>query len=79
MIKLTKEQAIIITGFTGTMCCKFDEFHADVEKRLKRPVQTIEFGFNWKSIKEAYRDDFMKLIGTKIVFEDAAEAVEDEE
>ena len=42
--KLTKEQAVIISGFTGILCGEFSDFHADVEKRLGRGVQTFEFG-----------------------------------
>jgi hypothetical protein len=60
---LTLEQMLIISGFTTTLCCKFDDFHADVEKRLGRPVFTHEFPSLASTIREAYREDFMKLIG----------------
>jgi hypothetical protein len=65
MQKLTKEQAIVITGFTGVMACKsFSDFHGDVEKLLGRPVFTHEFGnteFS-KLIKELYKSDFMDMV-----------------
>lgn len=63
MNKLTKEQAIIITGFTGCTCCNFSDFHADVEKRYGRPIFTHEFGDTRFSeiIMELYRHDFMLL------------------
>lgn len=61
---LTLEQKIIISGFTKTLCCSFDDFHADVEKRLGRSVQSMEFPSLAPVIQEAYREDFMKLIGT---------------
>ena len=63
MQPLTKEQAIVLTGFTGIMMLKdFSKFHEDVEKRLGRPVFTHEFVDCAKEIKEAYRADFEKLV-----------------
>ena len=65
MQKLTKEQAIVITGFTGVMACKsFSDFHGDVEKLLGRPVFTHEFGnteFS-KLLKELYKPDFIEMV-----------------
>ena len=65
MEKLTLEQAIIMTGVTGVLCCKFSDFHKDVEKRMDRPVFTHMFGDKdfAKDIKDLYREDFLKLIG----------------
>ena len=65
MQKLTKEQAIVITGFTGIMACKsFSDFHGDVEKRLGRPVFTHQFANEelTEEIKEAYRADFIDMV-----------------
>ncbi|ADP02551.1 hypothetical protein [Cronobacter phage EspYZU12] len=61
---LTKEQALIITGFTGILCCPFNLFHEDVEKRLGRSVWTHEFGSKEFSaeLKDVYREDFMATI-----------------
>ena len=64
VLELTQEQKLIVTGFTKTLCCSFDDFHADVEKRLGRSVQSMEFPSLAPLIQEAYREDFMKLIGT---------------
>lgn len=63
MSKLTKEQAIIFSGFTGILCGSFSDFHKDVEKRLGRPVWTHEFANKdvVEEIKEAYREDFMEM------------------
>ena len=64
MQQLTKEQAIILTGFTGIgMVQNTSDFHEDVERRLGRPVFTHEFADPHGEIKEAYRADFEKLIG----------------
>lgn len=59
--QLTKEQAIIITGYTGILCGEWSDFHADVEKRLNRGIQTFEFGIQsfWNELKEIYREDFI--------------------
>ncbi len=62
MGRLTKEQAIILTGFTGVLCCKFGDFHEDVEKKLGEPITTLGFGLRAKEIKELYREDFLKII-----------------
>ena len=60
---LTKEQAIVLTGFTGRTCCKFSDFHADVEKRLGHRVLTHEFADKdmMEKIKSLYLQDFMIL------------------
>lgn len=63
MKKLTEEQALVLTGFTDTLMVDFSKFHADVEKRLGRPVMTHEFPKLRVAIKEAYRADFMRLVG----------------
>lgn len=67
---LTKEQAIILTGFTGIMMGPFSDFHEAVEKKLGRSIWTHEFGSEeiWVEIKKAYTEDFknMQPIGTAI-------------
>lgn len=63
-MKLTKEQAIIITGFTGITATDFGTFHEDVEKRLGCPVWTHQFAdkeFSNK-IKDLYREDFLSIV-----------------
>jgi hypothetical protein len=61
--KLTEEQAIIITGVTGIICIKFSKFHADVEKRLNRPVFIHEFANTVFAleIKKMYLPDFKSI------------------
>jgi hypothetical protein len=62
--KLTLEQGIILTGFTGITCCKFSDFQGDVEKRLGHPVWTHQFGDKEfaEKIRELYKEDFLKLV-----------------
>jgi len=62
MKQLTKEQALVIMGFTGVTTVDFGEFHEDVERRLGHPVMTHQFPALKDKIKEAYRENFMKLI-----------------
>jgi len=67
MSKLTLNQAIVITGYTGFLACSFSDFHGDVEKRMGKPVWTHEFGskeFKDK-LQEIYRDDFVSMCLTE--------------
>ena len=65
MDRLTKEQAVVITGFTGILACDFSDFHAEVEARLGRPVWTHQFGdkdFAENTIKPLFEEDFLKIV-----------------
>lgn len=61
MQKLTKQQAIIISGYTGILCCAFTDVHQEIEKRLGRPVFTHEIPNLNEEIKEAFKLDFIAL------------------
>ncbi len=63
MTPLTVDQAVVISGYTGFLCCNFSELHADVEKRLGYPVWTHQFSGNEmrERLKEIYRDDFIAM------------------
>ena len=65
MSKLTKEQAIIITGFTGLSACYINDFLQDLESRLGEPVYTHQLGDKdfMDKVKELYRKDFESLCG----------------
>jgi hypothetical protein len=68
MKKLTKEQAIIISAYTGFLICDFGDMHAEVEKRVGRPVWTHEFGnkqFADVTVRELFKDDFVALAPEK--------------
>lgn len=67
MQKLTKEQGIVLSGFTGITCCNFSDLHEDAEKRLGHPVWTHQFGNKEfaDKVKELYRKDFMFLVGAE--------------
>ena len=62
--KLTKEQALIITGFTGILCGEYNDFHKDAEKRLGRGIYSHEFAekkFWSETIKPMYEKDFIEI------------------
>lgn len=61
MEKLTKQQAIIISGYTQYLCCEFSDLHNEIEKRLNRPVFTHELPRLSDDIQAAFKDDFLAL------------------
>lgn len=68
MKQLDLDQAIVISAYTGIMCCNFSDMHAEVEKRLGRPIFTHEFASKRlfdHEIKPAFKDDFLALCNLK--------------
>lgn len=64
-MKLTKEQALIISGYTMVLCCKFSDLHKEIEKRLGHPVWTHQLGdekFVDENVKPAFKDDFLAML-----------------
>ena len=64
MKPLDLDQAVVISAYTGIMCCMFSDMHSEVEKRLGRPVFTHEFASKklWEDkIMPAFKDDFLAL------------------
>lgn len=68
MKKLTKEQGIILTGYTGRLCCNFADFHEDAEKRLGRAVFTHEFADKdfAANLQALYKDDFLAIMPEEV-------------
>ena len=64
MQRLTKEQAIIISGYTGVLCCEhFSELHKDIEQRIGQSIGTIGLGMISKeNYQKMYKKDFMNLV-----------------
>lgn len=60
---MTKHETILITAFTGILCCEISDFHAFVEQRIGQPVWTHEMGSPafWAEIRDAVRDEFLSL------------------
>ena len=63
MQKLTKEQAIIISAYTGYTACDFSDMHYAVQQKLGREVFTHEFANTavMEKIQEAFREDFLAI------------------
>lgn len=62
-MRLTKEQAAIITAYTGVMAGPWEDFHEYAEKLLGRPVWSHEFAFEplVKELKEKSKEDFIAI------------------
>jgi hypothetical protein len=60
---MTKNEAIIVMGYTGVSMVNFEDFHGDVEKRLGYPIWTHQFADRdlMEKVQEAYKEDFIKL------------------
>jgi hypothetical protein len=65
MNALTKEQALVISAYTGFLVVNdFSDLHEYVEKVMERPVWTSEFankGF-MEELREKLKPEFLKLI-----------------
>jgi hypothetical protein len=61
--KLTKEQAVIITAYTGIGCCQFGDFHEYAEKLLGQPIWTHMFSNEkvWEDLKEKSKESFLSI------------------
>lgn len=63
MQKLTKEQAAIISAYTGILCGSFSDMHEYAERKLGRPILTHEFASpeTNQKLQDASRDDFLSI------------------
>ncbi len=64
MQKLTKEQAVIISAYSGILCAdSFGCVHEYIEKLLRRPVMTHELADKELNdrIKKLAKEDFLKI------------------
>jgi hypothetical protein len=61
--RLTREQAAIISAYTGTLAGPFNDFHQYAEKVLGRPVFTHEFAYKptVDELAAAARPDFLAI------------------
>lgn len=65
MQQLTKEQAIVISAYTGFLVCDFSSMHEDIEKRIGSPILSHMLGnkeFVENVIKPLYREDFISMV-----------------
>ena len=61
--RLTKEQAAIISAFTGISCGPFSDIHGYAERVLGRPIWMHQFADKelWAELREAASDDFIAI------------------
>lgn len=61
--KLTLAQAVIVSGYTGKLCCDLPELLADIKRRLGYSVPSGSFWRRdvWDRVSEAYYEDFKAL------------------
>lgn len=64
-MKFTKEQALVVMGYTGIATTNFSFFYEDVEKCLGRPIWTWTHEFAneefMEKVKAAYHADFISM------------------
>lgn len=60
---MTKNEAAIVTAYTGIMIGEFSDFHEYAEKLMGYPIWTHQFGSEEfaKKIKEAAKSDFISM------------------
>ena len=60
---MTRNEAAIVSAYTGILCGKFSDLHEYAEGLLGRPVFTHEFGRAAiaKEIKQKSKPDFIQL------------------
>ena len=63
MQRLTREQAAVISAYTGFLAGPFSDMHDYAEKLLHRPVWTHEFGSKKFSeeLRQAAKDVFLSI------------------
>ncbi len=61
--RLTPEQAVIITAYTGVLCCPFGVFHIYAERVIGRSIWTHEFANPelWAALKLRTKSEFIAI------------------
>ena len=64
MKQLTREQAAVVSAYTGYLVGSFSDMHEYIEKIMGRPVFTHEMGSQemMDQIREAAKPDFLALV-----------------
>jgi hypothetical protein len=65
--RLTKEQAVIISAYTGFLICNFSDMHEEVERRMGYPIWTHQFADKvlMAQVREKFKSDFIALVPVK--------------
>ena len=61
--RMTKQEKIIVSAFTGILMCDFSDVHKYIEEKLGRAVWTHELADKrvWDEIKEKTEKDFLEI------------------
>jgi hypothetical protein len=64
MRPLSKSQATCLTIMTGSLLLKAEDFRKEVEKKLGREINAVEFANDEfvAELQELYREDFKQLL-----------------
>ena len=67
MQKLTMEQAVVVSIYTGYLVCPFEKVHAAIEERLGRPVWTHEMANSklMDDVRKMFMDEFVSMAPSK--------------
>jgi hypothetical protein len=62
--KLTREQAAIVSAYTGYLAGPFQDMHEYAEKKFGHPIWTHQFGSKEvaERLRELSKEDFLALI-----------------
>lgn len=62
-VKMTKEERIIVSAYTGYLMCDMHDVHKYIERKLGRPVWTHELASEHiqEEIKQKTKNDFLSL------------------
>lgn len=60
---MTKQEAIIVSAYTGVLMCEVSDLHEYIEKKLGRSVFTHELADKavWKEIAKAVKPDLIAI------------------
>ena len=60
---MTKDEAAIVTAYTGVLIGEFDDFCKYAEKIIGRSIMTHELASKemWKELRSAARNDFIGI------------------
>lgn len=61
--RMTQEEKIIVSAYTGVLMCDFDDLHEYIQKKFGRPVFTHELADKGiqKEIKEMSKEEFLEI------------------
>ena len=60
---MTKQEAIIVSAYTGILMCNFADLHEYCEKVMGRPIWTHEFADRqlMEAIKKRVKPEFLRI------------------